>query len=203
MCRAPCALPLPPSLEVPDEASDAGYRCLPQADDMHVVGLRADGLDSMCTKCVSSPGSSRARPATGRRAPPVRRFSALPDGLQAMTDSLRSHGGTAATMEGASVYRKTPVGGSASCSGRVVDRGRGQFSQCDMRGNATRRCRPAGPGHAVAHARFFWCASAYGCSGIVGGQAFGRQADRAELGGSHRRRCAGCSRKPLQSQYGI
>ena len=38
----------------------------------------------------------------------VREFSALPDGLRAMTDWLRSHGVTAAAMEGTGVYWKAP-----------------------------------------------------------------------------------------------
>ena len=38
----------------------------------------------------------------------VREFSALPDGLRAMTDWLRGHGVTVATMEGTGVYWKAP-----------------------------------------------------------------------------------------------
>ena len=38
----------------------------------------------------------------------MREFSALPDGLRAMTGWLRSHGVTAAAMEGTGVYWKAP-----------------------------------------------------------------------------------------------
>ena len=73
-------------------------------DDMHVVWPRAAGLDvhKMCITAavrLCEAGRGLARTA-------VREFSALPDGLRAMTDWLRSHGVTAAAMEGTGVYWK-------------------------------------------------------------------------------------------------
>ena len=73
---------------------------------MHVVYPRAAGLDvhKMCITAavrLCEAGGGAARTA-------VREFSALPDGLQAMTDWLRGHGVTAATMEGTGVYWKAP-----------------------------------------------------------------------------------------------
>ena len=75
-------------------------------DDMHVVWPRAAGLDvhKMCITAavrLCEAGRGLARTA-------VREFSALPDGLQAMTDWLRSHGVTAAALEGTGVYWKAP-----------------------------------------------------------------------------------------------
>ena len=75
-------------------------------DDMHVVCARAAGLDVhkmqiTATVRLCEAGSRPARTAT-------REFSALPDGLRAMTDWLRGHGVTAAAMEGTGVYWKTP-----------------------------------------------------------------------------------------------
>ena len=75
-------------------------------DDMHVVCARAAGLDVhkmqiTATVRLCEAGSGPARTAT-------REFSALPDGLQAMTDWLHGHGVTAAAMEGTGVYWKAP-----------------------------------------------------------------------------------------------
>ena len=75
-------------------------------DAMHVVWPRAAGLDvhKMCITAavrLCEAGRGLARTA-------VREFSALPDGLRAMTDWLRSHGVTAAAMEGTGVYWKAP-----------------------------------------------------------------------------------------------
>ena len=75
-------------------------------DDMHVVWPRAAGLDvhKMCITAavrLCEAGRGPARTA-------VREFSALPDGLRAMTDWLESHGVTAAAMEGTGVYWKAP-----------------------------------------------------------------------------------------------
>ena len=69
-----------------------------RTDDLHVVHPRAAGLDvhKMCITAavrLCEAGGGPARTA-------VREFSALPDGLHAMTDWLRGHGVTAATMEG-------------------------------------------------------------------------------------------------------
>ena len=77
-----------------------------RTDDMHVVCPRAAGLDvhKMCITAavrLCEAGGGPARTA-------VREFSALPDGLRAMTDWLRGHGVTAATMEGTGVYWKAP-----------------------------------------------------------------------------------------------
>ena len=76
------------------------------SDEMHVVYPRAAGLDvhKMCITaavrlCEAGRGLARTT---------VREFSALPDGLRAMTDWLRSHGVTAAAMEGTGVYWKAP-----------------------------------------------------------------------------------------------
>ena len=75
-------------------------------DDLHVVAPRAAGLDvhKMCITAavrLFEAGSGLAR-AT------VKEFSALPDGLRAMTDWLGAHGVTAAAMEGTGVYWKAP-----------------------------------------------------------------------------------------------
>ena len=75
-------------------------------DEMHVVCPRAGGLDvhKMCITAavrLCEAGRGFARTA-------VREFSALPDGLRAMTGWLRSHGVTAAAMEGTGVYWKAP-----------------------------------------------------------------------------------------------
>ena len=75
-------------------------------DDMHVVWPRAAGLDvhKMCITAavrLCEAGRGLARTA-------VREFSALPDGLRAMTDWLQSHSVTAAAMEGTGVYWKAP-----------------------------------------------------------------------------------------------
>ena len=75
-------------------------------DDMHVVWPRAAGLDvhKMCiTAAVRLCAAGRGPARTA-----VREFSALPDGLRAMTDWLRGHGVTAAAMEGTGVYWKAP-----------------------------------------------------------------------------------------------
>ena len=77
-----------------------------RTDDMHVVCPRAAGLDvhKMCITAavrLCEPGGGPARTS-------VREFSALPDGLRAMTDWLREHGVTAAVMEGTGVYWKAP-----------------------------------------------------------------------------------------------
>ena len=77
-----------------------------QVDDMHVVWPRAAGLDvhKMCITAavrLCEAGRGLARTA-------VHEFSALPDGLRAMTDWLRFHGVTAAAMEGTGVYWKAP-----------------------------------------------------------------------------------------------
>ena len=75
-------------------------------DDMHVACPRAAGLDVHKMHITAAvrlceAGSGPARTAT-------REFSALPDGLRAMTDWLRGHGVTAAAMEGTGVYWKAP-----------------------------------------------------------------------------------------------
>ena len=75
-------------------------------DDMHVVCARAAGLDVhkmhvTATVRLCEAGSGPARTAT-------REFSALPDGLRAMTEWLCGHGVTAAAMEGTGVYWKAP-----------------------------------------------------------------------------------------------
>ncbi len=75
-------------------------------DDMHVACPRAAGLDVHKMHITAAvrlceAGSGPARTAT-------REFSALPDGLRAMTDWLRGHGVTGAAMEGTGVYWKAP-----------------------------------------------------------------------------------------------
>ena len=75
-------------------------------DDMHVACPRAARLDVhkmhiTATVRLCEAGSGPARTAT-------REFSALPDGLRAMTDWLRGHSVTAAAMEGTGVYWKAP-----------------------------------------------------------------------------------------------
>ena len=83
--------------------SDSDTMC---TDDMHVVCARAAGLDVhkmhvTATVRLCEAGSGPARTAT-------REFSALPDGLRAMTEWLCGHGVTAAAMEGTGVYWKAP-----------------------------------------------------------------------------------------------
>ena len=83
--------------------SDSNTMC---TDDMHVVCARAAGLDVhkmhvTATVRLCAAGSGPARTAT-------REFSALPDGLRAMTEWLCGHGVTAAAMEGTGVYWKAP-----------------------------------------------------------------------------------------------
>ncbi len=83
--------------------SDSNTLC---TDDMHVVCARAAGLDVhkmhvTATVRLCEAGSGPARTAT-------REFSALPDGLRAMTEWLCGHGVTAAAMEGTGVYWKAP-----------------------------------------------------------------------------------------------
>ena len=83
--------------------SDSDTMC---TDDMHVVCARAAGLDVhkmhvTATVRLCEAGSGAARTAT-------REFSALPDGLRAMTEWLCGHGVTAAAMEGTGVYWKAP-----------------------------------------------------------------------------------------------
>ena len=72
-----------------------------RTDDMHVVCLRAAGLDvhKMCiTAAVRlEAGGGPARSSVRSRT-----------GCEAMTDWLRGHGVTAATMEGTGVYWKAP-----------------------------------------------------------------------------------------------
>lgn len=77
-----------------------------RGDDMHVVCPRAAGLDVHKMRITAAlrlceAGSEPARVAT-------REFSALPDGLQAMTDWLLDHGVTAAALESTGVYWKAP-----------------------------------------------------------------------------------------------
>ena len=64
------------------------------ASDVHRMHVTA-------TVRLCEPGSGPARTAT-------REFSALPDGLRAMTEWLCGHGVTAAAMEGTGVYWKAP-----------------------------------------------------------------------------------------------
>ena len=83
--------------------SDSDTMC---TDDMHVVCARAAGLDVhkmhvTATVRLCEAGSGPARTAT-------REFSALPDGLRAMTEWRCGHGVTAAAMEGTGVYWKAP-----------------------------------------------------------------------------------------------
>ena len=77
-----------------------------RTDEMLVVCPRAAGLDvhKMCITGAVRP----CQPAGGLARTAVREFSALPDGLRAMTDWLGIHGVTAAVMEGTGVYWKAP-----------------------------------------------------------------------------------------------
>ena len=84
--------------------SDSDTMC---TDDLHVVCARAAGLDVhqmhvTATVRLCEAGSGAARTAT-------REFSALPDGLRAMTEWRCGHGVTAAAMEGTGVYWKAPL----------------------------------------------------------------------------------------------
>ena len=77
-----------------------------RTDDMHMDYPRAAGLDvhKMCITATVRPCEAGGGPA--RTA--VRDFSALPDGLCAMTNWLREHGVTAVVMEDTGVYWKAP-----------------------------------------------------------------------------------------------
>ena len=75
-------------------------------DDLHVVEPRAAGLD-VHKMCITA-AVRLYEAATGVARSAVKEFSALPDGLRAMTDWLRAHGVTAAAMEGTGVYWKAP-----------------------------------------------------------------------------------------------
>ena len=75
-------------------------------DDMHVAHPRAAGLDVHKMHVTAAVRLCEAGGGPARTA--VREFSALPDGLRAMTDWLRAHGVTAAAMEGTGVYWKAP-----------------------------------------------------------------------------------------------
>ena len=77
-----------------------------QADDLHVVRPRAAGLDVhkmaiTATVRLCEPGQGLPRMAT-------RQFSALPNGLRALTAWLGEHGVTAAAMEGTGIYWLAP-----------------------------------------------------------------------------------------------
>ena len=77
-----------------------------RTDDMHVVHPRAAGMD---VHKMQIPVAVRISEAGGEPArSTVREFSALPDGLRAMTDWLQSHGVTAAAMEGTGIYWLAP-----------------------------------------------------------------------------------------------
>ena len=88
-----------------DTVDTVDARNLP-VDDLDVVVPRAAGLDvhKMCITAavrLFEAGGGLARAA-------VQEFSALPDGLRAMTGWLRAHGVTAAAMEGTGIYWKAP-----------------------------------------------------------------------------------------------
>ncbi|MYH30695.1 MAG: IS110 family transposase [Acidobacteria bacterium] len=77
-----------------------------RTDDMHVVCPRAAGVDVHKTRItaalrVCEAGGGPARVMT-------QEFSALPDGLRAMTDWLLDHDVTAAALESTGVYWKAP-----------------------------------------------------------------------------------------------
>ena len=76
------------------------------ADDLHVVEARAAGLD-VHKMCITA-AVRLYEAGTGVARAVVKEFSALPDGLRAMTGWLRAHGVTAAAMEGTGVYWKAP-----------------------------------------------------------------------------------------------
>ena len=71
-----------------------------------MVEARAAGLD-VHKMCITA-AVRLYEAATGVARAAVKEFSALPDGLRAMTDWLRAHGVTAAAMEGTGVYWKAP-----------------------------------------------------------------------------------------------
>ena len=75
-------------------------------DDLHVVEPRAAGLD-VHKMCITA-AVRLYEVGTGMARAVVKEFSALPDGLRAMTDWLRAYGVTAAAMEGTGVYWKAP-----------------------------------------------------------------------------------------------
>ena len=84
-------------------------------DDMHVAHARAAGLDVHKMHITAAVRLCEAGRGPSRTA--TREFSALPDGLRAMTDWLRGHGVTAAAMEGTGVYWNTldGVSGFSEC----------------------------------------------------------------------------------------
>lgn len=75
-------------------------------DNMHVVCSRAAGIDVHKMQITATVRICEARRSPARIA--LRQFSALPDGLRAMTDWLRDHGVTAAALESTGVYWKAP-----------------------------------------------------------------------------------------------
>ena len=77
-----------------------------RTDDMHVVHPRAAGLDVHKMQITVAVRISEAGGEPARST--VREFSALTDGLRAMTDWLQSHGVTAAAMEGTGIYWLAP-----------------------------------------------------------------------------------------------
>ena len=73
-------------------------------NDLRVVEPRSAGFD-VHKMCITA-AIRLCDAATGVARDAIKKFSALPDGLRAMTDWLLAHGVTAAAMEGAGVYWK-------------------------------------------------------------------------------------------------
>lgn len=77
-----------------------------RADSMHVVCSRAAGIDVHKMRITAAVRICEAGGGPARVA--VREFSAVPDGLRAMTGWLGEQGVTAAALESAGVYWKAP-----------------------------------------------------------------------------------------------
>ena len=79
----------------------------PRTDDMHVVSPGAAGLDVHKMQITAAVRICEAGGGPARVA--VREFSALPNGLRAMTDWLLEHSVTVAALESTGVYWKAPL----------------------------------------------------------------------------------------------
>ncbi len=76
-----------------------------QPDEMHVVHPRAAGLDVHKMQITAS--VRLCQPGGGVESA-TRKFSALPDGLAALTQWLQSHQVTAAAMEATGIFWQAP-----------------------------------------------------------------------------------------------
>lgn len=94
-------------------------------DDLHVVEPRAAGLD-VHKMCITA-AIRLYEAGTGVARAVVKEFSALPDGLRAMTDWLLAHGVAAAAMVG--VRHRRGARRCHSCAGSTFDSASSQSSR--------------------------------------------------------------------------